>query len=578
MTEENGTPAALGFGTLARLLIGLLVGLVFGLVMSVVSNFFVITVRRLTAIREGDLVDFFMIGDSGLTLAPLVCLLVATGIVLGIRHFLGISRWHGPADSIHAAHRTDNELDIRAGFGSTLAALVSASGGASVGQYGPLVHFGATMGSAIRQISGRVLSTDVFIGCGVAGAIAAGFNAPIAGVVFAHEAILRHFSVRAIVPIAVASISSSWFTGQIFGSAPLFDLASTSLDLANVLPGALVAGLFFGLIASLFMILIRSTTRFAAGSGLSPAPLAFAAAIVTGIAGMFVPEALGLGTGPLAHILDGGYGTGFLWLLLFAKLCLTALCIGFGLFGGIFSPALFVGAAAGAVSGRLVSLVADAGVIGAGLTIALPICGMAAVASAVIGAPIAGVMIILEMTMNYELALAAMISVVVCLMISNILFGHSFFDRQLLDRGIDVSQGRGHIEMMESEVLDIVRQDFVAISRDMGTRAAMRQLAVHDASEGYIIDDNGIFEGKITLQSLIDAGDAPLGSMMQADVISIKHDASLQQAIEIASNFVGESIPVIDRDSGKMKGVVTEADLFQLYLSLQNRIADLERS
>ena len=81
---------------------------------------------------------------------------------------------------------------------------------------------------------------------------------------------------------------------------------------------------------------------------------------------------------------------------------------------------------------------------------------MAAVASAVIGAPIAGVVIILEMTMNYEFALAAMISVVVCLMVSDALFGHSFFDRQLLDRGIDVSLGRGHIEMMESPVLDIV--------------------------------------------------------------------------------------------------------------------------
>ena len=89
--------------------------------------------------------------------------------------------------------------------------LFLAAGGASVGQYGPLVHFGATMGSALRQISRRFLTTDVFIGCGVAGAIAAGFNALIAGMVFAHEAILRHFSLRAIAPIAVASISHPGF-------------------------------------------------------------------------------------------------------------------------------------------------------------------------------------------------------------------------------------------------------------------------------------------------------------------------------------------------------------------------------
>ena len=410
MAEQTGNQSETDYGAPARLLIGILVGLVFGLVMSVVSNLFVIMVRQLTLLREGRLSDLLEIGDGGLTLAPLACLLVTAVLVLGVRKVMGISRWHGPADSIHAAHRTDNELDIRAGLGSTLAALVSAGGGASVGQYGPLVHFGATMGSAIRQISGRVLSTDVFIGCGVAGAIAAGFNAPIAGVVFAHEAILRHFSLRSIVPIAIASITSSWFSDRIFGSAPLFDFAAMSLDLTTVLPAALIAGPFFGLVAVLFMMSIRFSTRFAGGSGMSAARLAFLAAIGTGVAGMFVPEALGLGTGPLATMLDGGYATTFLLILLFAKLCLTALCIGFGLFGGIFSPALFVGAAAGAVTGRMVELVASAGVVGTGLAVALPVCGMAAVASAVIGAPIAGVIIILEMTMNYEFALAAMIS------------------------------------------------------------------------------------------------------------------------------------------------------------------------
>ena len=204
---------------------------------------------------------------------------------------------------------------------------------------------------------------------------------------------------------------------------------------------------------------------------------------------------------------------------------------------------------------------------------------MAAVASAVIGAPIAGVVIILEMTMNYQFALAAMISVVVCLMVSDALFGHSFFDRQLLDRGIDVSQGRGHIEMMESPVLDIVSRKFVQVDAGSDIEAAIHQLARNNAAEGYFLDDGGLFRGKVTLPALVEAGsNAKLSTLAQTDPISIKHDASLQQAIEIASGFVGESIPVIDRDSGRMHGIVTEADLFNLYLSLQSRIADLERS
>ena len=153
---------------------------------------------------------------------------------------------------------------------------------------------------------------------------------------------------------------------------------------------------------------------------------------------MLVPEVLGLGTETVGDILNGGPAPSFLISVLILKLLLTALCIGFGMFGGVFSPALFVGAAAGGFAGSVMITL-----FGFGSHTALAICGMAAVASAVIGAPVAGVLIILEMTMNYEFALVAMVSVVAAIMVTNVLFGHSFFDRQLLDRGIDIAQGRG---------------------------------------------------------------------------------------------------------------------------------------
>ena len=559
---------------LAELVVGMVVGLGFGLVMSLVSNGFVSGVLWLTALRETHLVVWLSLDPGFTSMMPLICLLVAAFLILQVRRLFGITRWHGPADSIFAAHRTDNELDIRSGFGSTVAALISAGGGASVGQYGPLVHFGATMGSALRRLTGGMLTTDVFIGCGVAGAIAAGFNAPIAGVVFAHEAILRHFSMRAIAPIAVASVSSSWFSQQIFGSSPLLDFADMGLDLGVVLPAALVLGPAFGLVAVMFMICVRSSLRFAATSGWSPARLVFLAAGITGIVGIFIPETLGLGSGPLRVILEGGYSDGYLLALLAGKILLTALCIGFGLFGGVFSPALFVGAAAGAIGGRIA-----AGIFGISAAPALAICGMAAVASSVIGAPIAGVIIILEMTMNYDMALAAMLSVVTCSMISHLLFGHSFFDRQLLDRGIDVAQGRGHIEMMETPVIGIVRQDFALMDIDVTPERAVMKLAVAEQSEGYIVTNGNRLVGKVALTRLVSRKkNATLEALVDPQPLSIKHDASLQQAIEVASGFVGESIPVVDRDTGQLYGVVTEADLFQLYLSLQTRIIDLERA
>ena len=554
---------------------GVITGLSFGFVMAFVSNVFVQGVQWLSSLRSmSDVLTVEVLGMS-LSFGPLIGLFIAAFLILIVRRLFGIVRWHGPADSIYAAHRTDNELDVRHGFGSTLAAFISASGGASVGQYGPLVHFGATMGSFIRQITRSEITTDVFIGCGVAGAIAAGFNAPIAGVVFAHEAILRHFSLRAIAPIAISSITAAWVSKWIFGTNPLFIIDDFTPNLIELLPAALIAGPVFGLLAILFMQSLRRSAAFASASGWSPTRLLFTAAFVTGCVGMLVPEVLGLGGGAIASVLDGTYDELYLLALLVLKIAVTALCIGFGMFGGVFSPAMFVGVAAGALVGRLM--------VSLGLMVAGPglaICGMASVAAAVIGAPVAGVLIILEMTMNYEFALAAMLSIVVCIIVSNALFGHSFFDRQLLDRKIDVSQGRGHIEMMETPVMDIVTADYVRLADDSTVDSAIDSLVTAKATEGYVVGrDDDKFIGKVVLHELLGKTGTFLAvHHLVSDPISIKHDASLQQAIEVASNFVGESIPIIDRENNMFHGVVSEADLFRLYLTLQTKITDLERN
>ena len=206
------------------------------------------------------------------------------------------------------------------------------------------------------------------------------------------------------------------------------------------------------------------------------------------------------------------------------------------------------------------------------------VCGMAAVASAVIGAPVSGVLIMLEMTMSYDYALATMLSVVTAALVSHHIYGHSFFDRQLLDRGIDISQGRGHLEMMEIPVSNLVSDDFVIAHESDSKSDIVTRMIARGVSESYLLEKN-IFIGKLTLHELLQKPDnIRLIDAADTDAISIKHDASLMQAIEIASTFVGESIPVINRDNGNLLGVVTEGDIFGLYLSTQNRITDLERS
>ena len=561
------------FETLKLLLSILIVGAGIGLITSVISSIFVLCIKEVGSFRESFTVKLLDIPGTSYSLQPVLWLLAAALFLALVRRLFKLERWHGPADSIYAAHRTDNELDLRAGVGSTAAAFISLCGGAPVGQYGPLVHFGATIGSSIFGfLNNQKITADVFIGCGAAAAIAAGFHAPIAGIVFAHEAILRHFSFRAITPIAIASITSSWFSSLVFGGEPLFQINFSLPDLFPLVPTLLSSGIFFGLIAIIFMKSLLFFSKIAAQTNFSPLFLVVLAALFCGGVGVFLPEVLGLGIGTVDRMLANEYLILFLVLLMSAKIIASSLSIGFGLFGGVFSPALFIGASAGGVFGQMLATI--------GL-VAVPqifvVSGMAAIGAAVVGAPISVVLIILELTASYELAVAAMLSVVVSTLFCSLIFGHSFFDAQLIKRGIDLSQGRGNLELMGKSVEAIVVQDYVRLSESLTVSAAIKILADANVGEGYCTDAKGVFIGKCTLQKLLHCnGEDGISVSFIKNPVLMNHDASIMQAIEIASNFFGESIPVIVKSNNRLVGVVSEAHIFQSYLTTQNRVRDLE--
>ena len=205
---------------------------------------------------------------------------------------------------------------------------------------------------------------------------------------------------------------------------------------------------------------------------------------------------------------------------------------------------------------------------------ALITCGMAAVGSAVIGAPISGVIIMLELTMSYEYTLAAMLSIVLSLLVSHHLFGLSFYDRQLQDRGIDISKGRAHLQVSEAAIKPIMRQDYLSFRPEQTIADAMRSMTDNATTEAYILGDNKYFMGKVVLHKLLMAPPtASLSDHMIKETVMITENASLLQSIELASDFVGEHIPVIDPHSGRLAGIVSEADIFQAYLNLQTQIA-----
>jgi CIC family chloride channel protein len=417
------------------MLLSLALSALFGVLVSLVANYFVMTVKWFATLRFSSNSFFEM---NGLSFAPILWLFLAVFTLYFVRKIFDIDRWHGPADAVYACHRTDNELDLKKGIGSTFAALVSLCGGAPVGQYGPLVNFGATIGSFVSEfLKARAFTPEILMGCGVAAAISAGFHAPIAGIIFAHEAVLRHFSLRALVPIAVASATSAAFGNWAFGGSALFSIDVVAPELLPLMPALIISGIAFGLTALAYMKLIFFFAAMPPKYKLGYLPFALSAALITGIFGMFFPEVLGLGVDVILRFITEDFGIWAILTFLGLKIFLTTLCVGFGIFGGVFSPALFVGAAAGQF---MSSLLGYTGLFSS--TSILAFSGMAAVTACVVGAPLAVIMIILELTMSYEYAIAALVSTMVAVMISNGLYGHSFFDKQLEQRGINLSQGR----------------------------------------------------------------------------------------------------------------------------------------
>ena len=558
---------------LIELMVIILIGGLIGAVLAVVSNLFVTGVQWFGHQREVSDILSLSIGGDSISFSSVVFLWAAAAVVVFLKTSLGISNWTGPADSMYAAHQVNEPLDIKTGLASTLAAFTSASGGGSVGQYGPIVHFGATMGIWVKRFISSRLSHEIYLGCGVAAAISAGFNAPIAGVVFAHEAILRRFSVRAIAPITVASVSASALGNQWFPHTTTFEISTMLPPLAEVVPVLVMLAPAFALVAICFMAALRYSAQTAARMNTFPLLLPFIAATICGLVGVWIPQILGLGISSINDMIAGELALSLLLTVLIAKLLMTALCIGFGLFGGVFSPSLFIGVAAGAVAGELLILFGFADIASI-----ISVAGMAAVSSAVIGAPVSAVLIILELTQSYEYAVAAMIAVMVCNLLTNRVFGNSFFDRQLLDRGIDLLKGREAIALNQKVVGPYASQGYVRANPSITgieLREAMRK---RGHTEAYIIKSDGQFFGKVSIYEVIEAADTTIKDFVDTRPLTLYSHDSLAEAMVRVSQFVGESLPVVNAETGELHGSLAEGELFQAVIDVQDQARGLERT
>ena len=198
------------------------------------------------------------------------------------------------------------------------------------------------------------------------------------------------------------------------------------------------------------------------------------------------------------------------------------------------------------------------------------IAGMAAVTSSVIGGPISTILIIFELTSDYQVALGAGISVCFANLISSKIYGHSAFDQILLNRNIDVHQGRDRLYLGSLKISEILNKNFIRLVPEHTVQQMIDILAASDNSEGYMITPSGKLTGKVSLSLLLKQKkkDEKLNYKLFSKYLFLKEENNVLEAIDKVRNFVGESIPVINK-SKEITGVISESDLFSALLTAE---------
>ena len=366
---------------------------------------------------------------------------VLGGLAVGLflHHVMPGRRAHGVADVIEARAEHGCRISAQVGLGSALVAAVSLGAGASAGREGPVVHLGATLASVLKDLFKLPHSAQrTLLACGVAAAVSASFNAPIAGMLFAHEVILAHYAMRAFVPITISSVAATVIARIYLGDFPAFFIPDYQITSYWEFPAFALLGLTCAAVAIAFQFAIVASDRIAESIDVPLWTRPVIGGLLVGGIAIWYPQILGVGYDATDAVLKDQFPLYLLLVLLILKTVATAITLASRFGGGVFSPSLYLGAMCGGAFGLIAAGVFPQIASSEGL---YAILGMGAVAAAVLGAPISTTLIVFELTGGYEMTIALLLTVSVSTGLMHAVHGQSFFHYQLSTRGIFLREG-----------------------------------------------------------------------------------------------------------------------------------------
>jgi CIC family chloride channel protein len=504
----------------------------------------------------------------GLGIYFLLLVPVVGGLIYGplIDRFAKEARGHGVPEVMFAVAERGGRISPAVAVVKSLASALCIGTGGSVGREGPIVQIGSALGSTIGQ---RLRLPEsrlrLMVACGAAGGISATFNAPIAGVFFGLEMILRDFATESFGIVVLSSVTADVIGRAAFGNQPFLPLPtftiSSSWDyLLYALLGVVAAFVGVAFIRVLYGMEDVFDRWWPGPMWLRPAT----GGLLLGGLLLALPQMYGVGYPVLEAGIEGNYHGGFLIVLLAGKLLAVSLTIAIGGSGGVFAPSLFMGAMLGTAYGDLAHLVFPGAAGPAG---AYGLIGMGAVFAGAARAPITAVLIIFELTGDYRIVLPLMVAIVLAAGMSNLLSVDTIYTLKLRRRGIDLQRSRATNAMTLLTVRDAMRPVPDPLRQPTPLEEILERFNREDVDALPVVDDSGRYRGTVTAVQL-EAGardDAVEATAGELAVLSptVRAEQTLDDALRVLVGNDRSGVPVID--GAVVAGWLTHRDVLRAY-------------
>jgi CIC family chloride channel protein len=523
--------------------------------------------------------DHYLSEGIGIKTSRLLTVPLLGGLLLGVVALTMKRRFSDIADPIEANALHGGRMSLRDSLWLTFTTVLSNGAGASLGMEAGYSQLGAGLYSWLgRWFRLRRADLRIFVTAGAGAAIAAAFNAPLAGSFYGYELILGSYTTRALAPVVVASVTAALTQRAMSHMKALFTVAGGF----SITPESYVLFALLGVgaagVAVVAMQIVTWTERGLRHSHLPDWLRPALGGIVLSAMAFYVPEVLGSGHGAVQLHFDVNFSIAALAILLAAKLVASAISVGSGFRGGLFSSALFIGTLFGALCGQIAAYFSP------GLAsehVVFMLAGMGAVAAGIIGAPLTMVFLVLEATGDFQVTVAVVIAVTVASTLVRILFGYSFATWRFHMRGLSIRGAHDVGWISDMTVGRLMRTDAKTVPENQGLRALRAAFPVGGAKRIYVLDAENRYAGAIETDDLHDPmiddalDGAVAGDLAEGEGKYLVPGENIRTALARFDALAIETMPVLNAQHHVL-GYVTEAYALKRYTQELERMRSAE--